>query len=794
MTWTAAIPCYRTIFSLKLRAVILVLAFAGFLAGTSQDISTAEQLAAAIVGASADEDRARLLEAHAGLVTNAQVAAALNQIGVRYGSGGNYAKALEYLQRSLTIYEKLGDEDKVLDQQINIGNVFRWQRDFAQALTFQRRVLAAAEARGDKRRIALPTINIAFILQEQGDTAGAIEHFEKGLALMRELNDQVTVAYVMSSLATSKSLVGRRAEAIALYRDALQIQEALGNKAGAAFTLGSLAYLESSEGRPREAIVLGNRALALAEEIGARETLWRVHTNLGNSHVSVAEYANARSAYERAIETIEGMRKELVGGELEQQRFFADKLEPYWGMLAVASKEKKAAEALAHAERAKARILLDVARSGRSRITQAMTDAEREREAALRGAVAAANADYRRAAGAPTREPAALKAFSEQRDRALLDYQRFETVLYATHPELKVKRGEAEWSGVEATAALIDDRTAVVEFAVTSDRTYGFVLTRGGNARGTVHAWTIDISSQDLAARTEKLRRSLESRDLGFRAAAREMYTLLLAPAAAHLAGKQTLIVVPDRVLWELPFQALDTGKRYLLEDHAILYAASMAVIAAARHTPRAAATTRVLAIGDTSLPHAPAEVRTLATIYGPPQTTVWMASSTTEAQFKKEAHDYSVIHFATHGVRDDRNAIRSHLLLTQRTAGNVEDGTLEAWEFMQMTLSANLIVLSACETALGRVGDGEGMIGLTWALFIAGSPSVVASQWRVESTSTTDLIIGFHRDLATNRAAPPSSLRAAQALRASALRLLRGGAYSHPFYWAGFVTIGTRL
>jgi CHAT domain-containing protein len=504
----------------------------------------------------------------------------------------------------------------------------------------------------------------------------------------------------------------------------------------------------------------------------------------------VAEYGNARSAYERAIETIEGMRSELVGGELEQQRFFTDKLEPYWGMLAVASKEQKTTEALAHAERAKARILLDVARSGRTRITQAMTAAEHEQEAALRSAVAAANAEYRRVAAGPEKQPAAVKALSERRDRALLEYQRYETVLYATHPELKVKRGEAEWGGVDATAALIDDQTAIVEFAVTPSRTYGFALTRGR----AVQAWVVDISSKDLAARTEKLRRGLESRDLGFRASAREMYKLLLAPAAARLAGKQTLIVVPDGVLWELPFQALDSGGKYLLEDYAILYAASMAVIDAGRNAPRSSSSTRVLAIGDGSLPHAPTEVKTLQKIYGQPHTTVWIGAAATEAQFKKEAAAYSIIHFATHGVRDDRNPIRSQLQLTQAASGTADDGTLEAWEFMQMTLNADLIVLSACETALGRVGDGEGMIGLTWALFIAGSPSVVASQWRVESTSTTDLIIGFHRELARRAATAPSSLAAARSLRTSALRLLRSGAYSHPFYWAGFVTIGTRL
>ena len=103
-------------------------------------------------------------------------------------------------------------------------------------------------------------------------------------------------------------------------------------------------------------------------------------------------------------------------------------------------------------------------------------------------------------------------------------------------------------------------------------------------------------------------------------------------------------------------------------------------------------------------------------------------------------------------------------------------------------------MVLSACETALGEVGDGEGTIGLTWALFIAGTPTVVASQWRVDSRSTTDLMIGMYRELMKPQSSLESSLASARALRTSALRLLRNASYAHPFYWAGFVAIGGRL
>ena len=126
-----------------------------------------------------------------------------------------------------------------------------------------------------------------------------------------------------------------------------------------------------------------------------------------------------------------------------------------------------------------------------------------------------------------------------------------------------------------------------------------------------------------------------------------------------------------------------------------------------------------------------------------------------------------------------------SHLALAEGDAN--EDGLLEAWELMQLDLQADLAVLSACETARGRVGAGEGMIGFSWAMFIAGVPSIVVSQWKVESSGTRDLMIDFHRGLLSSK----STLTKTEALRQASLKLLKNPETSHPFYWGGFVLVG---
>jgi CHAT domain-containing protein len=174
--------------------------------------------------------------------------------------------------------------------------------------------------------------------------------------------------------------------------------------------------------------------------------------------------------------------------------------------------------------------------------------------------------------------------------------------------------------------------------------------------------------------------------------------------------------------------------------------------------------------------------VQTLAKLYGASKSEVFIGPEAREDRAKNEAGKFRVLHFATHGIVNNASPMYSHLVLSQ--GNSKEDGLLEAWELLNMDLKADLVVLSACETARGRVGAGEGMIGLSWALFVAGTPTTVVSQWKVDSASTTELMLEFHR----NRLAANSK---AQSLRKAMLKMLGSNQYKHPFYWAPFVVIG---
>jgi CHAT domain-containing protein len=126
--------------------------------------------------------------------------------------------------------------------------------------------------------------------------------------------------------------------------------------------------------------------------------------------------------------------------------------------------------------------------------------------------------------------------------------------------------------------------------------------------------------------------------------------------------------------------------------------------------------------------------------------------------------------------------------LLTKTDGDSENDGLLRAREIINMHLDADLAVLSACETGNGRISPGEGVIGMSWAFFVAGARSVVVSQWRVNSASTSQLMKNFYGALA--RQNDPNSRNKSQALREASLRLLTDRRYRHPFYWAGFVLV----
>jgi CHAT domain-containing protein/uncharacterized protein HemY len=772
---------------------------------------------------------------------------ALNNLGNIYKSQGDALRALEYFQRSQKLAEDLKDQESLSRALFNIGTVHAAQGSYQQALEFYQRSLSIKEKLGVKTNVDGLLGNIGIAYFKQGDYGLALDYHQRALKLGEEMGDKEVIAGSLNNIGDLYGEQGKYEEALEYYQKGLSLADAIGNKPLVAQARRDLGELYLRLGDYRKAVEQADLAAALALQADLPAVFWSARAVAGSSHIALNQFDLARRSLSDAISTIERLREQVAGGENDRERFFESKVAPYYAMVELALSGKDEYQALTYGERAKGRVLADVLGAGRADVTKAMTAQERERERELNQQVVALNKQIHREREQQPFDPSRLTDLEAQLQKARLEYEAFQTDLYAAHAELKLQRGQAPSLTPEQISRLLPDaKTALLEFVVGDESSYLFVLTRGPreNLRGGVELKTykLAVKSRDLATLVRDFHRRLAERDLEFREPARQLYDLLLKPAGAQLRGKSLLCIVPDGVLWELPFQALQPDESsYLIEQHALFYAPSFGVLygierraggeavvpARAAHAraaspssgaarPRTTVSSlrsepALLAFGNPvvgqgmagtvkavnrdvefrPLPESEREVTALKEIYKNSNSRVYLRSEAREELAKAEMGAYNVLHFATHGVLDDLNPMYSHLVLSQPGERDGEDGLLHAWEIMKLDLKAELVVLSACQTARGRLGAGEGVVGMAWALFVAGSPTTVVSQWNVESSSTTRLMVEFHRTLVTSAAPLRQRPSKAEALRKATLSLLRNDRYAHPFYWAGFVMVG---
>jgi CHAT domain-containing protein len=738
-------------------------------------------------------------------------AAALEGLSQLYHLLGDYQEAFDCARKSLQLYEEVGDMRGIASALTKIGNLYGVQNNPQQALAHLERAMKISEELEDRFRIAILRGEMAQAHLALGNYEQALELFQLTLRQIESHGDQAGAAIIRDEIGRVYAAQGRYEKALDYYRQALAVLEA-GNRKGVVETLGHMSDAYLAGGKFAEALPITERAVSLARQIGQPYDLWSALAAAGYCQLALNRPAEARESFTEAVAIFERLRAQAAGGAEDSQRYFESGLRAHHGLLHLLVKENQTQEALALTERAKARTLLDALQRGRVSIQKAMTAEEREQERRLKLKLTMLNTQLTRITQSGKPDPQRVGEIEPRLEKARLDYEAFQTSLYAAHPELRTHRGDAPIIKAEELATLIHaPNSAMLEYVVTDDATYLFAITKAADRRDAdVQVFTLPIKRAELAGQVESFRRSLAERDLGFRDAARRLYDLLLKPAQAQLRGKTDLVIAPDDRLWELPFQALLAGDdRYVLEKSAVSYTPSLTVLremAKARRRGAETPRTSLLAFGNPALgketmaraahvardesldplPEAEAEVKSLGRLYGSARSKIYVGAEAREDRAKNEAGAFQVLHFATHGVLNNAAPMYSHLVLAQGDKN--EDGLLEAWELMQMDLHADLAVLSACETARGRFGAGEGVIGLTWALFVAGAPATVVSQWKVESASSRELMLGFHRNLrALSREPAPK----AEALRQAALKLMKNPSTSHPFYWAGFVLVG---
>jgi len=288
---------------------------------------------------------------------------------------------------------------------------------------------------------------------------------------------------------------------------------------------------------------------------------------------------------------------------------------------------------------------------------------------------------------------------------------------------------------------------------------------------------------------------------------AQKLYTLIVKFLKADIATSRELIVIPDGLLNYIPFEVLHDGEHFLVETHTISYAPSVSFLLGSRHQRKTAE--GFLGFGEpaydegggsiarvesltrgyfrsrevawTPLPGTRKELETIKKLV-PGEKALFLGKDATEEKVKELASQYGTLHFATHGMLDDRKPLLYSALIlagaNSRETDDGNDGYLRAAEIFTMSLNCDLVVLSGCQTGLGKNLSGEGLLGLSTAFFHAGAQSLIVSLWPVDDESTARLFGYFYENLLT--------LPRAEALREAKLRLMKEK--ESPFYWAPFI------
>ena len=763
-------------------------------------------------------------------------------------SQDEYEAGLSSIRKALAIFEASGNKRGIAMAQENLSSVYRALGDYRLAFEFAQKSLRLSEEMKNRRGMMNALSQLGIIYGQQNNAEQAFAHQERALAIAEELNDTLFVAMIRHDMALQYKSFGKMDRALEIYQQLLKQVEGLGDRGGVSMVRDQIGRIYADQKQYEQALIyhlqalgpldpvrhrrprvvalnnissahigLGNyaealnaaeEAVSLSRDTDRKDDLCYALMKLGYAQLGLNRLAEARQSFTEAVSIVETLRTQTAGSVQERQRYFERGLEAHHGLVGVLVKENQAREALMFAERAKARALLDMLQQGRARVNKAMTATEQDEERRLKSELTQLNKQLARLTQVDKQDATRVSEVQAKLEKARLNYEAFQNSLYSAHPELKTQRGEAPIINAQELADLLPNAsTALLEYVVTDDTTYLFAITKTSDKAGVkVEAFTLPLKQDELAKEIESFRQQLATRDLGFRASAVKLYDALLKPAQAQLRGKNNIVIAPDRSLWDLPFQALVNNNRFVIENAAISYAPSLTVLREMtkrrlnQSTSHAAAT--LLAFGNPSSggevatrtgsslrnhnydPLAGDEVQALGRLYGPARSRIYVGNEAREDLLKVEAGKASVLHFTTHGTLNNASPMYSYLTLAD--GGPNDDGLLEAWELMQLDLKADLAVLSACETARGRFGAGEGMIGLSWAMFIAGVPSIVVSQWKVESAGTRDLMVNFHRGLIS-----PSESTKTEALRQAALKLMKNPQTSHPFYWAGFVLVG---
>lgn len=787
------------------------------------------------------------------------LAKTLNNIANLYKQFLLYDKALEYYSRSLQIRKEINNVNLLANIYNNIGGLQKDMGNYDQALIAYQKSLEYRKEAGSPQRTASTLNNIGTLYGELGNTEKALKYYRESINYYRNSED-LAISY--KNIGGSLWEMGKSDEAVNYYKMALDLKREIGNPSAIGTSLIDLTRVENQRKNYSRALAYAKQAHSIADSLKNYSLLSSSNRWLGiiyegqgekvkalsrykkalaysrflSSESQIAPLISLASMYDRiqsenalvygnqAINLIEQGRSKTGSNSAMKADYFKQYSDFYIDMAAWNLKYRKDhAEAYFLVEQAKARTLADELVQASRRIDETLPDTTRIKRSKMLSAIDRLYSELRAVQDSVKQD----RIESEIRKREF-EYAAFQNELHQKYPDYKKLELEKPVT-LQKARSLNESETAILEYAVNDTKLLAFFISENEYSvkQYSLEELSIkrDLNLKELvqnykdAILTHAGREELDLRSS-------PLYELLLEPFEEQISNYENLIIVPDGALAYLPFEALRHNNRYLIEQYKVKYVPSISSLTLLEESETkqekqllAVAGSEVMNIDSeegtrvntySALPSTLIEVDSIASHFS--TVTKLKNEEVTESSLKQHLNRrYKYIHIATHGYIDEDHPNQSGLRLTGNNgieASSEDDGLLKSSEIYRLNLSSDMVVLSACNTGMGKVVKGEGMLGLQRSFFYAGTSTVVVSLWSVYDRSTASLMNEFYKsilkynkesqgswwDKMARRLGWDDSIpfgKKAAAMQTAKLQLINHPLYNHPVYWAPFIVVG---
>ena len=766
-----------------------------------------------------------------------------NAIGIAHNRQGLYAQSLEYYNKALPVFQELKDKFNIASVLSNISVTYSNQGNQEGELEMDLKVLSLFEEVGDQDAIGRALNNVASTYRKRQDYAKALEYYEKSLTIRKSLNDKRGEAVLLNGIGLTLFEQKEYEKALDHLQRSIKLRDEFEDNERLAETLSNVARVYDAIGDNQRALEFATRSAALSAKYNYREMNWFSLAHMGRAYAKLNRFADAQKALEESIRIVDSIRIDVAGQHSKAHYFSGVQLpfDLYIDLLMQMHKKEPGRrfdeQAMLFSERIRARSLLESISEAGTDIRRGVSEDLLTRERSLYEKL---NDLAFRQARLPAdavkeRSDISLEISSVANDhQSALEQIRRNSPAYATLTQrepidIKTIRDE-----------VLDDETVMLQYFIGEHRGYVWTLTKDSldSFELPAHAVIDPMVKVVYGSLSQDSRNRNKAQENDFAAALAGLSKLLLGPAAERLKKKR-ILVISDGPLQYLPFSVLHdptapkgssvpvavrsevvslpsvSTQIFLRRTHPAWKSTEKSVavfadpvfdssderVSGQRATGGKGSVAPAAAIDNSGVKRSAAGVGAAreGIVHRLPFTRreadeiISIASKTDslmavgfqanrERVMSDELAKYRIVHFATHGILHSGHPELSGIVLSLvNPAGEPVNGFLRLNDIYNMKLNADLVVLSACQTALGKEVRGEGLIGLTRGFMYAGSPRVVASLWKVDDVATAELMKIFYQKMLKEK------MRPAAALREAKIAMMKQKRWSSPYYWAAF-------